>query len=349
MSNVLASTNYKGNNKRGHNNGDHDDEGNNNPARKKRYNLSSIDEDDDDDDDDDDDEYGDFGDHLNFGENNDGQMDRFHEQAAELMSMRIADGTKYQYNNKMLTITKFLLDMMEKDDLNFSDFLVRIKTRDDPDFDKKIDAKNWQIIKEIPQDVCLAFFGFRCQEQANGKLPSYNSVASCKNALDYYYEDTLKTKMNKITVDKIAQLLTGLRKKRAKAKLDGTLSLHEGKDSIKFRGYKFLVEMVVFGHNCCKTAVFLWCYINLMWNLIQRSNNVALLKFEHIEWSEDAIVITVPKSKGDQLGDRAFGKHIISNPLDPLLDPFLSLGLLILSYDRIDGGEVFQGKSQDHR
>ena len=66
-------------------------------------------------------------------------------------------------------------------------------------------SKNWKLIKEVPQDVCLAFFGFRLQmEQANGKLPSYNSVASCKNALDYYYEDVLKTSMNKITVDRIA-------------------------------------------------------------------------------------------------------------------------------------------------
>ncbi len=37
-----------------------------------------------------------------------------------------------------------------------------------------------------------------------------------------------------------------------------------------------------------------------------RTNNVALLKFEHISWENDALTVMLPKHKGDQVIIRSY-------------------------------------------
>jgi hypothetical protein len=55
---------------------------------------------------------------------------------------------------------------------------------------------------------------------------------------------------------------------------------------------------------------------------------VTTLLYCHFEWKEDAMLVTVPKHKGDQEGSRIFPTHICSKPLRPELCRILSLAIM---------------------
>lgn len=88
-------------------------------------------------------------------------------------------------------------------------------------------------------------------------------------------------------------------------------------------------------------------YLVLLWNLIGRTNSVASLHLNAIDWREDALVVTFAKHKGDQEGANAEPKHVYANPSRPEICPVLALALNIFTCTRYPNNnlKLFKGSS----
>jgi hypothetical protein len=103
-------------------------------------------------------------------------------------------------------------------------------------------------------------------------------------------------------------------------------------------------------------GVFAHTFLMLTWNLGCRVNNTVNIKFKDISWNHsfDCFNILFAHSKTDPTGDdRAYPRHIFSNPIDPLVCPVLSLGMYFTSC--FSGKKVgkedylFPGQKQENR
>ena len=79
-------------------------------------------------------------------------------------------------------------------------------------------------------------------------------------------------------------------------------------------------------------ALFVVTYLLLVWNLMARSNEVALVVFEHLHWKNDCLEVDTFITKMDQRAQKKSQKHVYANPLNPMLCPILSLGLYLLDH-----------------
>ena len=85
--------------------------------------------------------------------------------------------------------------------------------------------------------------------------------------------------------------------------------------------------------------LFAWPYLVLQWNIMARAVSVASLMMEHVSWEADALLITLPKHKGDQDGSHVYAKHLYANAADPIICPVLALAVIIFTRVlKYDGG-----------
>jgi hypothetical protein len=73
--------------------------------------------------------------------------------------------------------------------------------------------------------------------------------------------------------------------------------------------------------------LFVWVFSILQWNCMARSVNIGVLAFHNFRPGEDNIVCKYDRSKMDQTGEKAHGKHLYANPFDPLVCCYLALGV----------------------
>ena len=74
------------------------------------------------------------------------------------------------------------------------------------------------------------------------------------------------------------------------------------------------------------------CFLVLAWNCMTRSHDTGSMRYSHVSFDCDQMVIMISKSKGDPTGDLSpTVKAVYSNPLQPEICPFLALGLVLLS------------------
>ena len=68
----------------------------------------------------------------------------------------------------------------------------------------------------------------------------------------------------------------------AELKLDGIMSIDEGKSPLSVPGYKFLANKASKSTSDFSLAIFAWIFLLLCWNLIARCNRNLLLVIFHI-------------------------------------------------------------------
>jgi hypothetical protein len=102
-----------------------------------------------------------------------------------------------------------------------------------------------------------------------------------------------------------------------------------GKRHLEFAGYYLLCERML--KLPFPEMQFGWSFSTLQWNLMARSNSISSLLLGHISWEGDALVITIPKHKGDQDGDHAYPRHVYANPQNPTICPVLALAVAIFN------------------
>ena len=98
--------------------------------------------------------------------------------------------------------------------------------------------------------------------------------------------------------------------------------------------------------------MFAWGFLLIQWALIARSANVAGVMLAHLNWSDDHLTITTPKTKTDQKADTAFPKAVYANPFNPEICPVLALAITTFCRPFIPSGiepQLFPGPDQEDR
>ena len=150
----------------------------------------------------------------------------------------------------------------------------------------------------------------------------------------------------------LSDLCKGLRRKISDNRSRDGGEVREGKLPLSFNAYRALGEAlqsqsVALNWHC--DGPFNHLYFVLMWNLMCRASNCNMIRLEHLEWRNDALVIFFSRQKTDQAGDKSkYPRHVYANPLMPEICPILALGVYWLSFG-IEDGDLFSGRNQYDR
>jgi hypothetical protein len=98
--------------------------------------------------------------------------------------------------------------------------------------------------------------------------------------------------------------------------------------------------------NYFQESCFGWAFETWAWNLIARADSIAGIMLAHLNWREDALVVTFPKHKADQTGD-SIGKekHVYANPYTPQICPMTSFAVFFFCQHPTSTKPVFAGDS----
>jgi hypothetical protein len=177
-----------------------------------------------------------------------------------------------------------------------------------------------------------------------GNNKSFQNVSGFKSAIRYDWV-LKKFEPPSIVLGEFKTFFAGYKRTVADLKLKGEMEIKEGKSPFSFTAYQFLAEKS-FSNAEDSLKIFAHIFLLLCWNLIARCISVSGIRYEHVFWKDDALVIIFAKHKGDQEGDSALPKHVYANPTRPSCCPILALALyeFTLGY-REKIGLMFQAKA----
>jgi hypothetical protein len=156
-----------------------------------------------------------------------------------------------------------------------------------------------------------------------------STLGNYLSALTYLYKENgiEEKEASRLTRGLLKKCLAGVKRSDAELRQKGELPAMEGKAPLTFTGYDLIARYAI----SSGTSSYAWLYVVLCWNLISRSNNVGNLMFEHISWKGDALIVFLPKTKGDQEGENAFPRHLYANPENGAVCPVLALAVHVFS------------------
>eukprot|EP00644_Phytophthora_capsici_P008981 jgi/Phyca11/68153/gw1.6.559.1 len=169
----------------------------------------------------------------------------------------------------------------------------------------------------LPKDAVLGFFGHICSP---AHVCDRDSVDSKNPQLDM----------------ELRRVLEGYEKVINNLKKRGLMKINEGKRQLKVSGFELLALKLMTLEPTKKgqawsNVTFGWSFFVLMWNLMSRADSVDTIMLQHIEWSEDCLVVEEQGHKGDQTGAEKFGKHVYANPYEPSQCSVLALAVHLFS------------------
>jgi hypothetical protein len=134
-----------------------------------------------------------------------------------------------------------------------------------------------------------------------------------------------------LLAEQLGNFFKGLKRHMASDTQSGITELKIGKDPFEFSFYKILAKTLVTKDS--KDFAFAHCALVLSWNLMCRVSNGLGIKFGHLEWENDSMVIYYGQMKNDQFGEKRDPKHIFANPIMPEICPILAVGIYLMSSD----------------
>jgi hypothetical protein len=158
---------------------------------------------------------------------------------------------------------------------------------------------------------------------------SFSHVSGFRSCIVDLYKQS-GVEIDAATRKLFGDFIDGYNRNIAELKQNGTMSLTEGKRPITFVGYQYIAAQALHC-DCATQAPFVFSFILLCWNLMARSISVGSLMYKHILWEQDALVVYIPKHKGDQEGKRSHPKHVYANPINPGICPVLGLAVHVFS------------------
>lgn len=189
-------------------------------------------------------------------------------------------------------------------------------------------------------------------------------VAALKDAFKKYSKDKKVPSDVKIFLDRYIE---GYKRMIKHLELNGDRNPSEGKAPFTFAAYRSMSEFAIQKDKIIRSVakanlqghvsgdakdglLFNILAVVLCWNLVARSISVIQLMFTFFRWENDHIVITDPKHKGDQTGEKTVPKPLFANlSADPLICPFLWLGVSLLSRSDTQSASVFGDKEAEGR
>jgi hypothetical protein len=186
----------------------------------------------------------------------------------------------------------------------------------------------------------MAAFYLLLQEKTD-QMRSFSCVSGYRSGLAHWYNTQFMNGVGNAHWDpitnqfcmKVTNILRGYKLTVAEHKREGVMKLYEGKHPIGWEAYVYLLRMLVkkVPHADYKMLFRTLCTITLQWSCLSRANMIGKLSINHIGMAQDALTVTISKHKGDQDGSKVFPRHVYANPLNPVVCPFLHLGLYLFS------------------
>ena len=166
----------------------------------------------------------------------------------------------------------------------------------------------------------------------DGKLLSYSTPESNHSAILNMYR-SLKIRCPEDFNQEWLEYSKGFRNKVAENISLGTQAT-AGSDKLTFEQYRILSTLAV------KSSTFYaHGFLTLAWNLMSRAGSTGNIKFSHLRWDNDHLIVVIPKHKGDRSGKKLpTEKSLYANPIYPEICPFLVLGIILLS--RQNNGKI---------
>jgi hypothetical protein len=180
----------------------------------------------------------------------------------------------------------------------------------------------------VDRDAIVSFFGWLIDTKYKDKPAAFSTIRLYKSALVSLYKEN-NLLLSPDTNQRLESLLDGYQRRVADLKLSGKMAIFEGKLHLTFEGYRLLAQALL--KTTPAQMLFAWPYLLLQWNLIARAKSVASLMMEHVSWETDALLVSLPKHKGDQEGASCFARHLYANVSDPVICPVLALAVLVFT------------------
>lgn len=180
------------------------------------------------------------------------------------------------------------------------------------------------------EDVDEKLFQKYFEDQAkhsNGQWKAASTVDGYRSALLHYFTSR-HLPVPSILQGDILLFVKGLKRTIADARRDGTYKETEGMDCLDFVAFSLVCRLTAASNHFDAHAFLL-----LTWNLICRADTTTHLIYSCISWSNDALRVDIPKSKGLQLGaDRglAHQESVYANPVQPEMCAITALGIKVL-------------------
>jgi hypothetical protein len=111
--------------------------------------------------------------------------------------------------------------------------------------------------------------------------------------------------MDSVLKSQLEQLVKGYTRTVAQLKQSGDMKIHEGKDYLSFTAYRMLAKKLASMKDeraSATSSSFAWAFFVVQWNLMARSESVTAILLDHISWTDDSLIIYIPKHKADQEG-----------------------------------------------
>ena len=222
-----------------------------------------------------------------------------------------------EYQNRIKHIYEFL----EK---NYPSYFVvgvqPLSEVDLGDIDKFYHNNKYDLIYDgLNVKFIKAFFG-KIKTKENGNLCSFVHIRKYKDAI-LWGAKVAKCALPSSFYLETERFLNSFKKEAKKAAKDGMMEESEA-DPISWSLYKLILEWAIEEGN-----VYVWVFTILQWNCMARSINIGELAYHNFWMGEDSIKIRYDRTKSDQTGEKVNDKNIYGNPFNPLVCPFLALGV----------------------
>jgi hypothetical protein len=180
----------------------------------------------------------------------------------------------------------------------------------------------------VDKDTIVSFFGWLIETKYKEKPAAFSTIRLYKSALASLYKER-SIILHPDTNQRLESLLNGYSRRIAELRMTGRMAVFEGKLHLTFEGYRLLAGALFIATP--SFMLFAWPYLLLQWNLMARAKSVASLMMEHVGWEGDALLVTLPKHKGDQEGANVFARHLYANNADPIICPVLALAVTVFT------------------
>ena len=181
------------------------------------------------------------------------------------------------------------------------------------------------------------------KKQDNSKL-SFSGYATHRSGfvnLFSVYDEIIPADISRT----LTKYFAGLKRELALEQQDGNGAIKQGKDPMTFELYQFLANRMLCSAE--KDMAFAHCYLVTAWNLMCRAGNAFRIRYSHMEWRNDSLVIYFAHQKNDQTGERPRDpRHVFANPFCPAVCPILGLGIWWASFGFNGDGLLFPGNAQ---
>ncbi|KAH9162981.1 hypothetical protein LEN26_000713 [Aphanomyces euteiches] len=231
---------------------------------------------------------------------------------SEILRMKYGDKTRYQY---------------EKTIQRFASWLSK---------ERPSAMRNGQIVLPLDEGMCIKFLDVDCRKAKDSEnndrtvFKSYSSINACKSAIKYLHHEA-----GVEVPDKLSRLLSdyacGYKRKVAQLKDSGEMSINEGKRPITTQGFQCLAHMAMTYEKDHSLSTIVHPFLIFCWNLMARSASVGSIRYDHMTWEGDALVVRFAFTKNDQEGMNDTPRHVYANVFQPSICPILSLAILVFT------------------